>query len=96
MTLPHLYKALSNVEYKLQCLDELHLHSTEQAKQYAKLMDKLVDIGFAIEEEKLNMKEEANRLACTGAYKRASKLYNKLGLKEQALYYENQAKIKAS
>lgn len=41
-------------------------------------------------------KQEADRLACTGKYKQAAKLYKALGYFEQAEYYFNQAKIKRS
>lgn len=42
------------------------------------------------------LKAEADRLACTGMYKQAAKLYRKLGLNAHAEYYETQAKIKRS
>lgn len=40
--------------------------------------------------------EEAKRLACTGAYKRAAKMYAALGMPEEAAYYLAQSKIKRS
>lgn len=39
-------------------------------------------------------KQEADRLACTGDYKRAAALYENLGYKTLAAHYEAQALIK--
>jgi hypothetical protein len=44
----------------------------------------------------MNTKEEADRLACTGEYARAARMYAALGLKEQAAYYARLAKVERS
>ncbi len=43
-----------------------------------------------------DLKREADRLACTGEYKKAAALYANLGFKTLAARYEAQAKIKKS